>query len=67
MNFALILLVLVVLTGIAWVFDKLVFLPKRRRDADAAVATIREHRGLIHKLNFSRIDHELVAPYFGPE
>jgi signal peptidase I len=38
MNFALILLVLVVLTGIAWVFDKLVFLPKRRRDADAAVA-----------------------------
>jgi signal peptidase I len=38
MNFALILLVLVVLTGIAWVFDKLVFMPKRRRDADAAVA-----------------------------
>jgi signal peptidase I len=38
MNFALILLVLVVLTGVAWVFDKLVFLPKRRRDADAAVA-----------------------------
>lgn len=38
MNFALILLVLVVLTGIAWVFDKLVFEPKRRRAADAAVA-----------------------------
>jgi signal peptidase I len=38
MNFALILLVLVVLTGVAWLFDKLVFLPKRRRDADAAVA-----------------------------
>jgi signal peptidase I len=38
MNFALILLVLVVLTGVAWVFDKLVFLPKRRRDAEAAVA-----------------------------
>jgi signal peptidase I len=37
-NFALILFVLVVVTGIAWVFDKLVFLPKRRRDADAAVA-----------------------------
>jgi signal peptidase I len=34
----LILLVLVVLTGVAWVFDKLVFLPKRRRDAEAAVA-----------------------------
>ena len=38
MNFALILFVLVVLTGIAWVFDKLVFEPKRRRAADAAVA-----------------------------
>ncbi|WDD93467.1 signal peptidase I [Burkholderia sp. FERM BP-3421] len=37
MNFALILFVLVVLTGIAWVLDKLVFLPQRRRAADAAV------------------------------
>ena len=31
MNFALILFVLVILTGVAWVADKLVFLPKRRR------------------------------------
>ncbi|KXU88537.1 S26 family signal peptidase [Paraburkholderia monticola] len=38
MNFALILFVLVVLTGLAWVADKLVFLPKRRREAEAAVA-----------------------------
>ncbi|SAL30037.1 signal peptidase I [Caballeronia peredens] len=38
MNFALILLILVVLTGIAWVLDKLVFLPQRRRAADAAAA-----------------------------
>jgi signal peptidase I len=38
MNFALILFVLVILTGIAWVADKLVFLPHRRRAADAAVA-----------------------------
>ena len=38
MNFALILLILVVLTGIAWVLDKLVFQPQRRRAADAAVA-----------------------------
>jgi signal peptidase I len=37
MNFALILFVLVVLTGIAWVADKLVFLPGRRRKAQAAV------------------------------
>lgn len=36
MNFALILFILVVLTGIAWVADKLVFLPQRRRAADAA-------------------------------
>jgi signal peptidase I len=38
MNFALILFVLVILTGIAWVADKLVFLPHRRRAAEAAVA-----------------------------
>ncbi|WGS48914.1 signal peptidase I [Paraburkholderia sp. D15] len=38
MNFALILFVLVILTGVAWVADKLVFLPQRRRAADAAVA-----------------------------
>jgi signal peptidase I len=38
MNFALILFVLVILTGVAWVADKLVFLPKRRRAAEAAIA-----------------------------
>jgi signal peptidase I len=38
MNFALILFVLVVLTGIAWVADKLFFMPRRRRAAEAAVA-----------------------------
>ena len=38
MNFALILFVLVIITGVAWVADKLVFLPQRRRAADAAVA-----------------------------
>ncbi|QSN60519.1 MULTISPECIES: signal peptidase I [unclassified Caballeronia] len=38
MNFALILLILVVVTGIAWVLDKLVFVKQRRRSADAAVA-----------------------------
>jgi signal peptidase I len=38
MNFALILLMLVVLTGFAWVLDKLVFLPQRRRAAEATVA-----------------------------
>lgn len=38
MNFELILLLLVVLTGIAWVADKLVFLPQRRRRAQAATA-----------------------------
>jgi len=38
MNFALILFVLVVLTGVAWVADKLIFLPGRRRAAQAAVA-----------------------------
>ena len=34
MNFALILFVLVIVTGIAWVADKLVFMPRRRLAAD---------------------------------
>ncbi|MFM0729043.1 signal peptidase I [Paraburkholderia sediminicola] len=38
MNFALILFVLVILTGVAWVADKLIFVPQRRRAADAVVA-----------------------------
>lgn len=38
MDFALILFVLVVVTGIAWVADKLYFQPARRRAAQAAVA-----------------------------
>jgi signal peptidase I len=37
MNFELILLLLVVLTGLAWVADKMLFQPSRRRNADAAV------------------------------
>jgi len=38
MNFELILLLLVVVTGLAWVADKLVFLPKRKLRAQAATA-----------------------------
>jgi len=38
MDFALILFVLVIITGIAWVADKLFFVPRRRRAAEAAVA-----------------------------
>ncbi|MFP3567563.1 signal peptidase I [Paraburkholderia sp. SIMBA_030] len=38
MNFALILFVLVILTGVAWVADKLVFMPQRRLAAESAVA-----------------------------
>ncbi|CAH2891819.1 MAG: Signal peptidase I (EC [uncultured Paraburkholderia sp.] len=38
MNFALILFVLVILTGVAWVADKLVFMSQRRRAAEVAVA-----------------------------
>ncbi len=37
MNFALILLILVIVTGITWVLDKLVFFPQRKRAAEAAV------------------------------
>lgn len=38
MNFALILFLLVLVTGVAWVADKLLFQPARRRAAEAALA-----------------------------
>ncbi|WP_420996373.1 signal peptidase I [Cupriavidus sp. 30B13] len=44
MNFALILFVLVVITGIAWVADKLVFEKQRRLSAQAALAEFDSRR-----------------------
>ncbi|VWB59703.1 signal peptidase [Burkholderia lata] len=49
MNFALILFVLVVLTGVAWVLDKLVFLPKRRKAADSAIEEFDRQQSRIDK------------------
>ncbi|AOK52251.1 signal peptidase I [Burkholderia stagnalis] len=49
MNFALILFVLVALTGVAWVADKMVFLPQRRRAADAAVEAFDQQQSRIDK------------------
>ena len=44
MNFALVLFVLVILTGIAWVADKVFFCPQRRRAAEAAVTRFDEQQ-----------------------
>ncbi len=49
MNFALILFVLVVLTGVAWVLDKLVFLPRRRKAADSAIEEFDRQQSRIDK------------------
>ncbi|NHV27855.1 signal peptidase I [Burkholderia sp. D-99] len=49
MNFALILFVLVVLTGVAWVLDKLVFLPRRRKAADTAIEEFDRQQSRIDK------------------
>ncbi|MBR8240975.1 signal peptidase I [Burkholderia multivorans] len=49
MNFALILFVLVVVTGVAWVLDKLVFLPRRRKAAAAAVEEFDRQQSRIDK------------------
>ncbi|EKS9796247.1 MULTISPECIES: signal peptidase I [Burkholderia] len=49
MNFALILFVLVILTGVAWVLDKLVFLPKRRKAADSAIEEFDRQQSRIDK------------------
>ncbi|AOK16144.1 S26 family signal peptidase [Burkholderia cepacia] len=49
MNFALILFVLVILTGVAWVLDKLVFLPQRRRAADSAIEEFDRQQSRIDK------------------
>ncbi|MCA3793389.1 MAG: signal peptidase I, partial [Burkholderia sp.] len=49
MNFALILFVLVVVTGVAWVLDKLVFLPQRRKAADSAIEEFDRQQSRIDK------------------
>ncbi|AJY11680.1 signal peptidase I [Burkholderia dolosa] len=49
MNFALILFVLVIVTGVAWVLDKLVFLPRRRKVADAAIEEFDRQQSRIDK------------------
>ncbi|HGL4260128.1 signal peptidase I [Burkholderia dolosa] len=49
MNFALILFVLVIVTGVAWVLDKLVFLPRRRKAADAAIEEFDRQQSRIDK------------------
>ncbi|NTX29812.1 signal peptidase I [Burkholderia pyrrocinia] len=49
MNFALILFVLVVVTGVAWVLDKLVFLPRRRMAADSAIDEFDRQQSRIDK------------------
>ncbi|MPV58431.1 signal peptidase I [Burkholderia sp. HI2761] len=49
MNFALILFVLVVVTGVAWVLDKLVFLPRRRKAADSAIEEFDRQQARIDK------------------
>ncbi|HDR9472515.1 signal peptidase I [Burkholderia multivorans] len=49
MNFALILFVLVIVTGVAWVLDKLVFLPRRRKAAAAAVEEFDRQQSRIDK------------------
>ncbi|AFQ48795.1 signal peptidase I [Burkholderia cepacia] len=49
MNFALILFVLVVLTGVAWVLDKLVFLPRRRKAADVAIEEFDRQQSRVDK------------------
>lgn len=49
MNFALILFVLVVVTGVAWVLDKLVFLPRRRKAADTAIEAFDRQQSRIDK------------------
>ncbi|ERJ37823.1 Signal peptidase I [Burkholderia sp. AU4i] len=49
MNFALILFVLVILTGVAWVLDKLVFLPQRHKAADSAIEEFDRQQSRIDK------------------
>lgn len=49
MNFALILFVLVAVTGVAWVLDKLVFLPRRRMAADSAIEEFDRQQSRIDK------------------
>ncbi|CAG7598631.1 signal peptidase I [Candidatus Vallotia tarda] len=53
MNFALIFFLLVVLTSIAWIADKLIFLPRRQRAANAVMYTFDQQQEKLEKLFIS--------------
>ncbi|AOY93381.1 signal peptidase I [Cupriavidus sp. USMAA2-4] len=57
MNFALILFVLVVVTGIAWVADKLVFEKQRRLAAQSALAEFDARQAELQRYGQSDLDH----------
>ena len=44
MNFSLLLFILVVLTGIAWLLDRFIFLPARKRDVAVALAAFDQQK-----------------------
>ena len=62
MNFALILFILLVITGIAWIADKVFFRPRRVRTADLALANLeRANAGRVPDAAFAEKRGELRA------
>ncbi len=60
-NFALLLLIATVITGLYWVAEKTVFLPQRRRDAEQLVKSAQERETALRQQGFEA-DSAVLAP-----
>jgi signal peptidase I len=60
-NFALLLLLATVVTGIYWVAERLVFLPRRRRDADALERQVAQRTETLRAQGITQVDAPNVA------
>jgi signal peptidase I len=58
-NFALLLLLATVVTGLYWVAERLVFLPQRRRAAEQLLAEHNQRRAALEKQGFSQIEGDI--------
>jgi signal peptidase I len=60
-NFALLLLLATVVTGVYWVAERLVFLPRRRREADALERQVAQRSETLRSQGITQVDAPNIA------
>ena len=58
-NFALLLMLAVIVTGVYWVAEKLVFLPRRKQAADVLVQEHQNRKEALRKQGFSNVEGDI--------